>query len=422
MPVLEKLADLRETKNDAVEAWFAHERQAHRPMLTTSVDLRHSGYKIAPVDANIYPAGFQNLSDNARIRAADRFAEALKRRVPDAKNILIFPESHTRNLPYLDNLNILEYILSEAGFEVRIGAPASYDDEPNQLTTEGGKPVTRHSLKQDGGKLITADGFVADAIVLNNDCTSGVPPLLKNIAQPVMPTPCMGWFQRKKSDHFAAYQALATSFAEAFGLDVWQLNAYFDCARGVNFKSRIGSEQLAHKTDMMVAKIQKKYDEYGISDTPYVYVKADSGTYGMGIMQVRDGSELLELNKKQRNKMHVIKEGALVHDVILQEGVPTVDMLDEQSAEPMIYMVDGVPVGGMFRVNEGRDARENLNASGMRFENMCDTDDEKREAHKVTGCDFSAYGIISAMSSLAVGVEQKNLALTKEQLSRVDCS
>ena len=141
----------------------------------------------------------------------------------------------------------------------------------------------------------------------------------------------------------------------------------------------------------------------------------------MGIMQVRDGAELLELNKKQRNKMHVIKEGVQVHDVILQEGVPTVDTIDGKPAEPMIYLVDGVPVGGMFRVNDARDARENLNATGMRFEGMCDVDEDKYESHKVTGCDFSAYGIIAAMSALAVGVEQKNLELTKEQLGKAEC-
>ena len=361
------------------------------------------------------------------MRAAKRFEAAIKQRVENAKNILIFPEAHTRNLPYLDNLNILEYILTQAGFEVKIGALAAHDDQPIELMTEGGEQVVQYPLTQEDGKLVTTDGFAADVVILNNDCTSGVPPLLQNIAQPVMPTPCMGWFQRRKSDHFQAYQALATNFAEAFDLDPWALNAYFDCARGVNFKSRIGTDELAQKVDVMVANIQKKYDEYGISDAPYVYVKADSGTYGMGIMQVQNGSELLELNKKQRNKMHVIKEGALVHDVILQEGVPTVDTIDEKSAEPMIYMVDGVPVGGMFRVNQGRDALENLNAAGMQFEGMCDTDEEKdknqdrREAHKVTGCDFSAYGIIAAMSALAVGIEQKNMKADKSDKANTGC-
>ena len=50
-------------------------------------------------------------------------------------------------------------------------------------------------------------------------------------------------------------------------------------------------------------------------------VKADAGTYGMGIMTVHDPSEVSGLNRKQRNKMAVVKEGLEVHDVIMQEGV-----------------------------------------------------------------------------------------------------
>ena len=39
-------------------------------------------------------------------------------------------------------------------------------------------------------------------------------------------------------------------------------------------------------------------------------VKADAGTYGMGVMTVKDASELgIGLNRKQRNKMSVVKEG-----------------------------------------------------------------------------------------------------------------
>ena len=49
-------------------------------------------------------------------------------------------------------------------------------------------------------------------------------------------------------------------------------------------------------------------------------VKADAGTYGMGIMMVKDAAEVTGLNRKQRNKMSVIKEGLEVHDVIIQEA------------------------------------------------------------------------------------------------------
>jgi hypothetical protein len=55
--------------------------------------------------------------------------------------------------------------------------------------------------------------------------------------------------------------------------------------------------------------MRAKYREHGIDDKPYVVVKADAGTYGMGVMTVKDASEVIGLNRKQRNKMSVVKEG-----------------------------------------------------------------------------------------------------------------
>ena len=422
MPILEKLARLEDEKPAELEAWFADKRAEHLPMLTTSVDLRHSGKKLAPVDANIYPAGFQNLSTNAQTRAAAQFQAAIEQAKPGAKNILIFPEAHTRNLPYLDNLASLQAILQAAGFDVAIGTMLNNEGKKLELHRANGHTLEQYALEKQQSQLQTICGFVPDVVLLNNDCTPGVPELLKNIAQPILPTPCMGWFQRKKSDHFSAYEALASHFAHTFELDPWCLSAYFDCARDINFKSRIGTDDLAKKVDTLITKIQHKYDEYGIQDTPYIYVKADSGTYGMGIMLVHDGSELLELNKKQRNKMHVVKESTQVENVVLQEGVPTQDNIDGDPAEPMIYLVDGMPIGGMFRINSGRDALGNLNASGMSFEGMCDSGEEEAEGlHKVAGCDFSAYGIIAGISALAVGVEKKNLDAGKQADMQAQC-
>ena len=40
----------------------------------------------------------------------------------------------------------------------------------------------------------------------------------------------------------------------------------------------------------MLDDIRAKYKEYGITQQPFVIVKADAGTYGMGIMTVKDAS------------------------------------------------------------------------------------------------------------------------------------
>jgi glutamate--cysteine ligase len=92
--------------------------------------------------------------------------------------------------------------------------------------------------------------------------------------------------------------------------------------------------------ETLLGKIRRKYKEYGIQEKPFIIVKADAGTYGMGIMTVRDPKDLADLNRRSRNKMSIIKDGQEVSEVILQEGVPTYERVNESVAEPVVYMID----------------------------------------------------------------------------------
>ena len=64
--------------------------------------------------------------------------------------------------------------------------------------------------------------------------------------------------------------------------------------------SATGEEALAAHVDGVLTKIRKKYREYGIGEKPYVIVKADAGTYGMGVMSVqRRRPKCAALNRKR---------------------------------------------------------------------------------------------------------------------------
>ncbi len=89
----------------------------------------------------------------------------------------------------------------------------------------------------------------------------------------------------------------------------------------------------------MLQKMRAKYAEYGVKHAPFVIVKADAGTYGMGVMTVKDASEITGLNRKQRNKMAVVKEGLEVSDVLIQEGVYTFEHINDAVAEPVVFNV-----------------------------------------------------------------------------------
>ncbi|MBY0408011.1 MAG: glutamate--cysteine ligase, partial [Rickettsiales bacterium] len=249
-----------------------------------------------------------------------------------------------------------------------------------------------------------------------------IPLILENVAQPMITPAEMGWHVRRKSVHFAAYRTLVDDFAQTFGLDAWLLAAEFHQCGFVDFKERTGLDCVAKGIEKVLARVAEKYKQYGIADEPYVFVKADSGTYGMGIMTVRHPEEILELNKKERNKMQVIKEGAKVSEVIIQEGVPTRDEIAGKFAEPMVYMIDGVPIGGMFRVNGERDAYNNLNASGMEFRGMCDeVENEDGGWKSVRECHFRSYGIVAAIAALAAAREDYSAVGKAEALSAKAC-
>jgi glutamate--cysteine ligase len=160
---------------------------------------------------------------------------------------------------------------------------------------------------------------------------------------------------------------VAKEFAALLGIDPWLFNPYFETCGRIDFRTRQGEECLEGYVSEILTDVRAKYREYGIDEEPFVIVKADAGTYGMGIMSVKDASEIKDLNRRQRNKMAVVKEGLEVHDVLVQEGVHTFETVDDAVAEPVVYMIDRFVVGGFYRVHTERGKDQNLNAPGMHF-------------------------------------------------------
>lgn len=411
MDILNHLDDMLKTRGQDIEAWLADRAAEKPPFIYGSVDLRHSGAKIVPVDTNLFPGGFNNLSKAAKARAAVAAKAYITRDFPQAGKVLVVPENHTRNLAYLENVACLRDILTDAGFEVRVGTLIPDAAAPLELETMTGRHVTAVPLALEDGQLRTQDGFVPDVVVVNNDLTLGVPDILKQTRQPIVPPLGYGWHRRRKRVHFAAYDALVRDFGEAFDLDHWLISAYHRNCGLVDFRARAGFECVATNVELVLDILRVKYKEYGIQDDPYVFIKADSGTYGMGVMTARSGEEVLAMNKKFRQKMDTIKEGHHNTEVVIQEGVPTIDRVDDHTAEPMIYVVDQQAVGGAFRVNETRDAYGNLNAPGMSFYGMCDEEESEKTdgAHvrkRVPHCNFAVYELIARLATLAASREE----------------
>jgi glutamate--cysteine ligase len=396
----------------SIERWFRLEWQEHTPPFYCSVDLRNAGFKLAPVDTNLFPGGFNNLAPEMLPLAVQAAMAAIEKICPDAKNLLLIPERHTRNMFYLQNVARLSLIMRQAGLNVRLGSLSEEITEPTPIELPDGQTLVVEPLARLGtkGRRLGLKDFDPCSILLNNDLSAGIPPILENInEQYLLPPLHAGWSTRRKSSHFAAYDEVAKKFAKLIDIDQWMVNPYFARCSGVDFHERVGEEELADAVEGVLKKIAKKYREYGIKETPYVVVKADAGTYGMGIMTVRDPSEVKGLNRKERNKMSVVKEGLEVSDVIIQEGVHTFEKVNEAVAEPVVYMIDRYVVGGFYRVHTGRGNDENLNAPGMHFVPLAFAPNGIPDSHAKPGAAvpnrFYMYGVVARLALLAASLE-----------------
>ena len=368
----------------------------------SSVDIRESKDKYAPVDHNMYPAGFNNLCSADLKDAVPVVAQALKKISPQAKNIGIIPESHTKNLMYLDHLFILKKLMTDAGFNVMVLSfdenLFSGDEDQIQLTSHSGWSIEIHRGKINNNHIYCCPQVTLDLIVNNNDQSNPWPINWKDILTPIHPTPLIGWFRRQKNTHFSYYQNVANEFANHFCINPDLIQAKFKAVDNVDFETKQGLEKLGSAVDELISELKPNSK---------VFVKASQGTYGMGISVVSSGEEIINMNRKTRNKMDVGKNSIKFTSLLVQEGVETILKYDDMPAEITVYLVDGKSIGGFMRVNGERDSLGNLNSRGMVFRKLCmGTIVDRASDHNIKE---AMYSVIARLATIAAAHEIKEV-------------
>ncbi|MES2482677.1 MAG: glutamate--cysteine ligase [Pseudomonadota bacterium] len=394
----------------AIERWFRLEWMEHTPPFYSSVDIRNAGFKLAPVDTNLFPGGWNNLTQAMLPLAVQAAMAAIEKICPEAKNLLVIPENHTRNTFYLANLAQLKRIFHMAGLNVRIGSVSPDIKEPTSFEIPGGETITLEPVVRSHFRLGLKD-FDPCTILLNNDLSAGAPGILEDLhEQYLLPPLHAGWSVRRKSRHFQSYEEVSKRFGKMLGIDPWLVNPMFNRCGEVDFNETAGMECLRTNVDALLTRVRRKYKEYGINEKPFAIVKADNGTYGMGIMTVRDVKDLEQINRRTRNKMSVIKDGQEVSEVIIQEGVLTNERIHDAVAEPVVYMMDRYVVGGFYRVHAERGVDENLNAPGASFVPLAFAESTRLpQPGSKPGASapnrFYMYGVIGRLAMLAASYE-----------------
>jgi glutamate--cysteine ligase len=394
----------------AIERWFRLEWMEHTPPFYSSVDLRNAGFKLAPVDTNLYPAGWNNLRPEMLPLAVQAAMAAIEKICPEARNLLLIPENHSSNTFYLSSVAQLRRIFHMAGLNVRIG---SIDPAIKRTTTvllPDGQSVTLEPALRSKRRLGVKD-FDPCTILLNNDLSAGVPGILEDLhEQYLLPPLHAGWTTRRRSQHFKCYEEVAKRMGKLLGADPWLINPMFEKCGAVKLAESNGMECLHSRVDVLLAKIRRKYKEYGIKEKPFVVVKADNGSHGIGILSVHDAKDLPALSQRMRDQMSGRSDTEPEHDILIQEGVLTQERMNDAVAEPVVYMMDRYVVGGFYRIHANRGVDENLNAPGasyvpLAFEQSTHLPQPGVRPGASAPNRFYMYGVVARLAMLAASYE-----------------
>lgn len=396
-PILSELTDKLEGKREELTAWFQEERDKLPMPIYASVDIRDAAWKVAAVDANAYPAGFNNVPPSERDYFAQKLGQWIDSNHPDASWLHIWPESHTRNRGYIENLVTLKNLLTTDERRVTVGSFALNEYTELMGITEN---LTPAQVSRKGG--LNVDGGTPDLIILNNDLSSGPIPDLgdMNIAPPQE----MGWYQRRKSSHFQHVQPYIDKAAAILDVDPWLLGTHWFVSEDKCLEKDVCITELAAQVDTCLAYLKGKYEQYGISGDPVLFVKNDSGTYGLGILEIRNGEELLNLSNRKINKLTYGKGGADAVDFLLQEGVPTALKVEDYVIEPCVYGAGGQSCSTFYRANSKKGEMTNLNTPSTVFlkpEEMIELDG----GAAVLSIRDGWHALVAELAMLAMGSE-----------------
>lgn len=367
-----------------IDEWIKKKKEISKPPFYTSTDIRVSENKVVAVDTNIFPAGFNNLSNYFLKKSAKNIKMYIEKLNLPVERILIIPELHTRNPFYWDNIIAIKKMFEIAGILSDVGLIV--DDGANfmiEFDSSSDLKVKAATVDKSNNKVFVND-FMPDLILINNDFSTHFPNILKDIDQPVIPPVEVGWHSRRKNIHFDFYNSLVDEFCKIFNMDsnIFQLKT--ELIKNINVEEYDDRLKVANLINDLKSRIGSEQN---------IFIKSNSGTYGMSVMQVNEGSQFVNLNRSGKKKMKVSKGGKLLSDLIVQEGVDSIF----GKKEPVYYLIDCEVSGAFYRVNDNKSSRDNLNTRGMYFEPISES-----------GLN-PTISIISQIGSLATGLEIQHL-------------
>lgn len=397
MTTLHNLADHLESKRMEISQWMDEKRGQVPIPFYGSVDVRDAGWKIAVVDANHFPAGFNNIAEQDLPEVSALMHAHIERNYGNCTWIHLYPEAHTRNKGYVENIATIRKLLIMAGYRCTVGSPV-FDDRGWLDGLSGPVELTPVEVRvTNGEEHLMVGGETPCLTLLNNDLTEGI---LPGLGQDVFPPKEMGWHRRRKSEHYEQLQIYVDEMADLLGIDPWHLMSEWFVSENKCLDKEACRIRLAEEIDDFLQGLAEKYAAHGIDREPVAFIKNDRGTYGLGIMVITKGEQILSLSNRKMNRLMYAKGGVDVENFLIQEGVPT-SLLTKDGApvEPVVYLVDGQAASWFYRINPKKGDNDNLNSPSARFESI----HEVGEAYGTHAHGWHA--LVAELSMLAMGRE-----------------
>lgn len=399
----------------SIHQWFSEKTKQLEYPIYSSYDIRDADFKISNVDANVYPAGFNNICPTDKETAVELFQKYIHVHYGTGiKKILIITEEHTKNPYYVENVVAIKTLLENGGFQVHAAFPKELP-APLELTS-----VTGHKLMiQSGYENSTFfKEFNPDLVISNNDFSLSLQDWGAQSSKPMNPPRELGWYQREKSRYFENFNKLIGEFSEIGGFDPFLFQVQTEKFSHFEINNEASLNELAGRVDAFLADLKNTYKKNNVTMDPFCFVKNNAGTYGLGVTRVGSGQEVKEWTYNSRKKMKAAKGGREIQEVIIQEGIPSIISTDGAASEPVIYMVGCELAGGFMRTHADKSSTESLNSPGAVYKKLCVTDLQD----DLTGCPReNVYGWSAKIGLLAIGMEAQQMGVKFKDYKKASC-
>ena len=381
--------------HDKVQDWFINKSQNLSFPFYSSFDLRDSSVKISPVDANLFPAGFNNICEVDHEHAMQLCKGYLKKYFPSAQTIILLAEEHTNNPFYWDNIHSLKTLLERSGvLSVPVCVPGRSIKENITLVSARGHSIEIFLLREK-----IAGG---DLIISNNDFSVDYQ---LDVSMPVTPPVKAGWNTRRKHSFFKEYNLLAEEFAKLIQVEPEFLTIKTTRFTGFQPNDPKCLKRLREEVDLFLSELEPIYKNtlYKTGEQkPFLFLKNNAGTYGLGMTTITASSDIEQWNYKIKKKMKATKGGGKFTELIIQEGIASHIRKEGSVAEPVIYLIGAHLTGGFLRTHKEKGTRDNLNSPGAVYRTLCISDLEI----EVEGRPMeNVYGWIARLGELALARE-----------------